>query len=103
MSLSELNIDWQAARLAETKRGKIKAVLVGIPGPLFWHRFRNSAARLDISRLGLTVKRVGPKQWEAWLWLNRHNLGDVGSELCEKFDLGTLFATANERTEAQVF
>lgn len=101
--LAGLKIEWQAARLEPTQRGKVKAVISGIPGAWFWRQRKNQVARAEMNRLGLTLKRNGQSGFEVLLWLNRHNVAVVDAELREKWQLADLMAKANELTEAQPF
>lgn len=73
-TLTDLNITWQAGQLRETKRGKVKSVVTGIPGQAFWHRYKHRAEfRAGVHSLGITVSRIAKGQWEAICWVNRHN------------------------------
>jgi len=75
-SIAELSrvIKWQAANLYETKRGKLKPVIRGIPGELFWHHWKKQSAFRDTLRAaGITVQRITKGQWEAILWLRKEN------------------------------
>ena len=67
-------INWQSGAIRETMRGKLKAVVYGIPGNAFFHAYRNRTAfRKEAQGLGITVKRLAKGQWEAICWINRHN------------------------------
>lgn len=67
-------INWQSGAIRETNRGKLKAVVYGIPNAAFFHAYRNRTAfRKEAQGLGITVKRLKKGQWEAICWINRHN------------------------------
>lgn len=75
-AIAELSrvISWQSASLYETSRGRMKPVLRGIPGELFWHHWKkNSAFRHSLRSAGITVKRIAKGQWEAILWPRKEN------------------------------
>lgn len=73
--LSELRIEWTSASLRETRRGKVKAVVTGIPGPAFFHAYKHRPQfKAQVRTLGITLHRIAKNQWEAIAWVNRHTL-----------------------------
>ena len=75
-AIAELSrvISWQSASLYETSRGRLKPVVRGIPGELFWHHWKKQSAFRDTLRAaGITVKRITKGQWEAILWPRKEN------------------------------
>tara|TARA_R110000868_G_scaffold184591_1_gene426217 strand:+ start:787 stop:1116 length:330 start_codon:yes stop_codon:yes gene_type:complete len=78
--LSEIPVQWVGVSEHVTKRDRTKLVLTGIPGELFWRRFKNDGAgqfRALMAECGVTVRRLAKAQWEVVLWINRHNQGAV--------------------------
>lgn len=74
-ALTDLRITWQAGTLRETRRGKIKAVITGIPGPAFFHAYTHRPQfKATVRAFGITLHRIAKNQWEAIAWINRHTL-----------------------------
>ncbi len=76
---SELAVNWLAAGIVKTNRGKRKAVLTGEPTRSFWRQWQRHGA--ELRRLNLTLKNYGKGKWEVVLWLNKHNLEDAALEV----------------------
>jgi len=66
-------IQWQAMQPRETNRGKVKQVITGIPGPMFWKRYKGNNGRAILRELNATIGNLGKGSWEVVVWLNRHN------------------------------
>jgi hypothetical protein len=75
--LLDLGVKWLTAGTLTTKRGKVKPILGGEPTQLFWTRWKNQVERLQITALGITLKKHSKGQWEVLLWVNRHTLPDA--------------------------
>jgi hypothetical protein len=68
----EQGIKWSAASLYETKRGKIKQIATGVPGPLFWKHYKESLAS-RMKDAGLSLNRLAKGQWEVVCWIRDAN------------------------------
>lgn len=66
-------VQWQALQPRETNRGKVKQVITGIPGPMFWKRYKANGGRAMLRELNATIGNLGKGSWEVVVWLNRHN------------------------------
>lgn len=67
-------MQWQAIVEHTTQRGRVKPVLTGIPGPLFWHHWKHRAAfREQLRQAFIGVQRLAKGQWQVVIWINRHN------------------------------
>ena len=66
-------IKWQAASVYETKRGKKKPIVTGIPSSLFWRRYKHGL-RSQMNELGLSVRKLAKGQWEVICWPRAHSL-----------------------------
>lgn len=68
-------VKWQSLNTRETKRGKVKRVVTGIPGPMFWKRYQAATGegKAAFKALNATLSKVAKGQWEVVMWLNRHN------------------------------
>lgn len=75
-------IKWEALSSRETKRGKVKHVVTGIPGPMFWKRYQAATGegKAAFKALNATLSKVAKGQWEVVLWLNRHN-AEIAAQL----------------------
>ena len=69
-------IQWQAASLHKTQRGRFKRIICGIPGPLFWLEWkkRGAALRANMQAKGITLQKLAKGQWEVRLWISQRNL-----------------------------
>jgi hypothetical protein len=65
--LTGLGIQWQALTIHETKRGRFKPIVTGIPGSLFWHRYKHGL-RSQMTAAGLTLRRLTKNNWEVICW-----------------------------------
>lgn len=71
--LQNIPCAWQTVAERETKRGRVKAVLIGIPGPLFWHRWRKTPGfKAEFKAANATLAKEG-EAWAVVVWVNRHN------------------------------
>jgi hypothetical protein len=90
LNLLDVGINWLHAGTVTTNRGKLKAVVTGEPSKAFWRHWQ--AMRKPLGELGITVKRLDKGQFEAVLWLNRHNVGLAEDTLAKlskaRFDNG---------------
>jgi hypothetical protein len=74
-TISDLRIEWTAGGLRETRRGKIKPVVTGIPNSAFFHAYKHRPQfKATVRALGITLHRIAKNQWEAIAWINRHTL-----------------------------
>jgi|ERR1043165_6988116 hypothetical protein len=74
-ALAELRIEWTSATLRETRRGKVKAVVTGIPSPAFFQAYKHRPQfKAAVRTFGITLSRLAKNQWEAIAWVNRHTL-----------------------------
>lgn len=74
-TLSELRIEWTSGALRETRRGKVKSVVTGIPSAAFFHAYKTRPQfKAAVRALGITLHRIAKNQWEAIAWINRHTL-----------------------------
>jgi hypothetical protein len=74
--ISDLKIQWEAADIKETSKGKPKAVVMGVPGVAFWNSYkRHARTRAVCKALGITTRRISKGQWEAVAWINKHTQG----------------------------
>ncbi len=77
----DLPITWQGISEHTTQRGRTKAVLTGIPGPLFWHHWKHRAEfRAQLKACMITLQKLERNNWQAVLWINRQN-ADLVSRL----------------------
>lgn len=79
LPINELAVNWLAAGIVKTNRGKPKAVLTGEPRPSFWRQWARNGA--ELRRCNITLKNHGKGQWEVVLWLNKHNVEDAALEV----------------------
>lgn len=71
---SDLPVTWQGISEVTTQRGRVKPVLTGIPGPLFWHHWKHRQEfRAQLRAAMVTLRKLESAQWEVVLWINRHN------------------------------
>lgn len=71
---ADLPIEWQGISEYTTQRGRIKAILTGIPGALFWHHWRHDANfKQQLRDVQITVMRIDKGKWQAVLWINHRN------------------------------
>lgn len=73
----DLPVNWQGIGEHTTQRGRTKAILTGIPGPLFWHHWNHRTEfRAQLKAAAITVQRIERNSWQVVLWINRvnHNL-----------------------------
>lgn len=76
--LSEISVTWQGIAAHTTQRGRVKPVLTGIPGPLFWHHWKHRAQfRAQLREAMITLKKLERNQWEVVCWINRHNTAAI--------------------------
>lgn len=75
-------VKWEALSSRETKRGKVKHVVTGIPGPMFWKRYKAATGegKAAFKALNATLAKVEKGQWEVVMWLNRHN-AEIAAQL----------------------
>ena len=67
-------VAWQGVQEYTTQRGRVKPVLVGIPGPVFWHHWRGRADfKARLREAMITPQRVAKGQWQLVLWINSRN------------------------------
>lgn len=94
--LSEIN--WQGISEYTTQRGRVKAILTGIPGPRFWYSYKHHAEfKAQLRDAQVTVMRIGKGNWQVCLWINHRN-----QHIAE--DLGyTVPAVAPETTAENPF
>ena len=71
--LTSYGITWQTATIHETKRGKLKPIVTGIPSALFWRRYKHGL-RSHMTALGLSIKRHAKNQWEVICWPRTHSI-----------------------------
>ena len=72
---ADLPVQWQGISEHVTQRGRAKSVLTGIPGPLFWHRWKHDTAwRTQLRDSQIAPRRLGKGQWEVVIWLNARNV-----------------------------
>lgn len=70
----DLPVTWQGISEHTTQRGRVKPVLTGIPGPLFWHHWKHRAEfRAQLKAATITVARLERNSWQVVLWINRTN------------------------------
>ena len=75
-------VQWQSLNTRETKRGKVKHVVTGIPGPMFWKRYKAATGegKAAFKALNATLAKLDRGQWEVVMWLNRHN-AEIAAQL----------------------
>lgn len=75
-------VKWEALSSRETKRGKVKHVVTGIPGPMFWKRYKAATGegKAAFKALNATLAKVAKGQWEVVMWINRHN-AEIAAQL----------------------
>lgn len=75
-------VKWEALSSRETKRGKVKHVVTGIPGPMFWKRYKAATGegKAAFKALNATLAKLDKGQWEVVMWLNRHN-AEIAAQL----------------------
>lgn len=75
-------VKWEALSSRETKRGKVKHVVTGIPGPMFWKRYKAATGegKAAFKALNATLAKVDKRQWEVVMWINRHN-AEIAAQL----------------------
>lgn len=71
---ADLPIEWQGVSEHTTQRGRVKPVLTGIPGPLFWHHWKHRPEyRPLLKSATITLQRLERNNWQIVLWINRTN------------------------------
>lgn len=71
---ADLPIAWQCISEHTTQRGRVKPVLTGIPGPLFWHHWKHQVEfRAQLKEAMITLQKLEKNNWQCVLWINRHN------------------------------
>jgi len=71
---SDLPVQWQGIAEHTTQRGRVKPVLTGIPGPLFWHHWKHhTELREKMRTAGIGLQKLAKSQWQVVIWINRHN------------------------------
>lgn len=71
--LTGSGIQWVGVSVHETKRGRHKPIVTGIPSSLFWRRYRHGL-RSQMTDAGLTLRRLAKGQWEVICWPRRTSL-----------------------------
>lgn len=67
-------ITWQGVSEYTTQRGRVKAILTGIPGSRFWYSWKHHAEfREQLSKAQITIHRLERGKWEVCLWINHRN------------------------------
>jgi len=76
-NLSDLElgaVQWQGVQEYTTQRGRVKPVLVGIPGSVFWHHWKHRPEfKQRLKEVMLSPQRVAKGQWQLVLWINARN------------------------------
>lgn len=71
---ADLPIEWQGISEYTTQRGRVKAILTGIPGALFWHHWKHEPGfKQQLKDAQITVMRIDKGKWQAVLWINHRN------------------------------
>jgi hypothetical protein len=87
---ADLPIEWQGIHEHTTQRGRVKAILTGIPGTLFWHHWKHQPGFKDQLRdAQITVMRIEKGKWQVVLWINHRNaplVQDLGYQVPEVSD-----------------
>jgi hypothetical protein len=73
-------VEWQGLSTYETKRGKAKPIVTGLPSPMFWRRWKTHAREiragfLSLRKLGAWDAKNG--QWEVIAWVNPETLPEL--------------------------
>ena len=66
-------IEWDHRETYTTKRGKEKEIVVGLPGKVFWNRWKKMDLKKDLYAAGITLRKVCKGSWEVILWISDKN------------------------------
>ena len=67
-------IKWVGISEHTTTRGRVKAILTGIPGPRFWYSYKHHAEfKAQLRDAQIAVHRIDKGNWEVILWVNHRN------------------------------
>ena len=69
------HVEWAGPSTYVTARGKSKDIVTGTPSPMFWRRWKQCGR--EIRQGYVSLRKLGAKQWEVVLWVNRETLPEA--------------------------
>lgn len=76
-TLSKIPCKWETVCERETQRGRIRVVLIGIPGSVFWHHRKHEPEFRERMRAANATLTKEGGAWAVIVWINRHNQTEV--------------------------